>query len=187
MIINHFCQTNNTREPQWTDFITVGELFPPKNTNEIFPTVLEKRQWSHLKQGGCFLSNRKWAIVINSAGVSSMWLKWWGLYTENTQTRPKVTATLTTHSKDRNSVMETALWFFINHFPVAGGLFQNLEFRLFLLSFFHVNVADNKPIIELCWLIYFDKNYRNQQKVSRLLRTLGIDYCQHLWGLWNQI
>jgi len=75
VIIN---QHLDTREPTLSPF-------PPENTNETFPTVLEKRPWS-LKQGGCFLSNRKWAIVINSAGVSSMWLKWWGLYTENTHT-----------------------------------------------------------------------------------------------------
>lgn len=80
--------------------------FHPKTRMKYFPQFLKRVLWSRLKQGGRFLSNRKWAIVINSAGVSSMWLKWLGLYTENTQTRPKVTATLTTH----RARTETASW-----------------------------------------------------------------------------
>ncbi len=143
IIINHFTvklmPSGRLRAPVIRLFITVRSRFQPKTQIKHFPQFLKRGR----EATAC-------SCVCNGEGVSyqtgsGLLLLIAQVYPQfdstdgdsplKTHTRPKVTVTLTTHGKDRNSVMETPLWLFRNHFPVAGGLFQILSIQTFILAF----------------------------------------------------
>lgn len=146
-----------TREPQWTDFITVRELFPPKTRMKYFPQFL--------KRGSEAVWNREGVSYQTGSGLLLLIAQVYpqcdsndGDSTQKTHRHAQRSRPLWPHTQQGQKRRHgNGFMIFHKSFSCSRWPFPKPWVQSFLLSFFRVNVADNKPI-ELGWLIYFDKN-----------------------------